>query len=60
MSRFDIDDVNNGQAHRIPLLGIVPVTRNDDRRGYDEDEGGGGDNVGIVPSSQVQQRQIRQ
>ena len=52
-SRVDINDVNDGRAHRIALLVIVSATRDDDRRGYDEDEGGGGDDVGIVPSSRV-------
>ncbi len=58
-SRVNINDVNDGQAHRIALLVVVPATHDDDRRGYDEDEGGGGDDVGIVPSSRVRRRRIR-
>ena len=58
-SRVDIDNVNNGQAHEIALLIIDPATRDDDRRGYDEDKGGGGDDVGIVPSSRVQRRRLQ-
>ena len=58
-SRVDIDDVNDGRAHRIALLVVIPATCDDNRQGYNEDKGGGGDDVGIVPSSRVWQRQIQ-
>ena len=51
--RVNIDDFNDGQVHRIPLLVVVPATRNDNHQGYDEDKGGGCDDVGIVPSLRV-------
>ncbi len=57
-SRVDIDNVNDGRAHRIALLVVVSATRNDNRRGYDEDVGGG-DDVEIVPSSRVRRQRIQ-
>ena len=45
--------VSDGRAHRIALLVVIPETRDDNRRGYGEDKGGGGEDVGIVPSSWV-------